>query len=132
MYTEHHDQVTAFNLRSSYDSPRPHRDGRWLQRHQQPVMAYRQEANRVLKAQLGGRWRCLTDTEHRRVQMAEEKPPWGYRRIQGALSYQSPRCLARAKRGFGSFRERAVIDASVVQTRWRKQWRAQLNTLTPW
>src|SRR2546428_379526 len=117
----------------------------WLQRHQQQVIAYLQEENRVLKAQFGGLRLRLTDTERRRlaalahplgrkrltalatlvppetlmrwyqrltaqkfdgskhrrqlgrppvaeevgrlaVQMAEEKPTWGYRRIQGALA----------------------------------------------
>jgi hypothetical protein len=34
----------------------------WLQRHQQQVITYLHEENRVLKAQLGGRRLRLTDT----------------------------------------------------------------------
>jgi hypothetical protein len=39
----------------------------WVQRHQQQVIAYLQEENRVLKVQLGGRRLRLSDTERRRL-----------------------------------------------------------------
>ena len=39
----------------------------WLQRHQQQVISYLLEENRVLKAHLGGRRLRLTDTERRRL-----------------------------------------------------------------
>ena len=39
----------------------------WIQRHQQQVIAYLQEENRVLKAQLGPQRLRLTDTERRRL-----------------------------------------------------------------
>jgi hypothetical protein len=39
----------------------------WLQRHQQHVITYLQEENRVLKAHLGSRRLRLTDTERRRL-----------------------------------------------------------------
>jgi len=107
----------------------------WVQCHQQQVITYLIEENRVLKAQLGGRrlaalahplgrarlkavatiatpdtvmrWdkRLIAqkfdgskrrtqlgrppvaeEVERLAVQMAEENPTWGYRRIQGALA----------------------------------------------
>jgi hypothetical protein len=39
----------------------------WMQRHQQQVITYLIEENRVLKAKLGGRRLHLTDTERRRL-----------------------------------------------------------------
>ncbi len=39
----------------------------WLQRHQQQVITYLLEENRVLKAHPGGRRLRLTDTERRRL-----------------------------------------------------------------
>src|SRR5262245_34990538 len=40
---------------------------RWLQRHQQQVIAYLLAENRILKTQLGSRRLRLTDTERRRL-----------------------------------------------------------------
>jgi hypothetical protein len=39
----------------------------WLQRHQQQVITYLIEENRVLQAHLDGRRMRLTDTERRRL-----------------------------------------------------------------
>ena len=47
----------------------------WLQRHQQQVIAYLQEENRVLKAQLGSQRLRLTDLERRRL-AALAYPAW--------------------------------------------------------
>jgi hypothetical protein len=80
----------------------------WRQQHQQRVITYLQEENRVLKAQLGGRRLRLTDTERRRLAalahplgrkrlkevatlvtpetLLRENATWGYRCIQGALA----------------------------------------------
>ena len=60
----------------------------WLQRHQQQVITYLLEENRVLKAQLGGRRLHLTDTERRRL--AALAHPLGRKRLKGW-----PRCDAR-------------------------------------
>jgi putative transposase len=46
----------------------------WLQRHQQQVITYLHEENRVLKAQLGGRRLRLTDTERRRLATLAHPP----------------------------------------------------------
>ena len=52
----------------------------WLQRHQQQVITYLLEENRVLKAQLGGRRLRLTDTERRRL--ATLAHPLGRQRLK--------------------------------------------------
>ncbi len=39
----------------------------WVQRHQQQVISYLSEENRILKAQLGSRQLRFTDTERRRL-----------------------------------------------------------------
>src|SRR5215510_15467869 len=52
----------------------------WIQRHQQQVIAYLQEENRVLKAQLGDRRLRLTDTDRRRL--AALAHPLGRQRLK--------------------------------------------------
>jgi transposase InsO family protein len=52
----------------------------WMQRHQQQVITYLIEENRVLKAKLGGRRLRLTDTERRRL--AALAHPLGRQRLK--------------------------------------------------
>jgi transposase InsO family protein len=65
----------------------------WLQRHQQHVIAYLLEENRVLKAQLGGRRLRLTDTERRRL--AALAHPLGRQRLQKVATLVIPATLLR-------------------------------------
>ena len=63
----------------------------WLQHHQQQVIAYLQEENRILKAQRGGRRLCLTDTERRRL--AALAHPLGRERLTEVASLATPDTL---------------------------------------
>ncbi len=65
----------------------------WLQRHQQQVITYLQEENRVLKAQLGGRRLRLTDTERRRL--AARAHPLGRKRLKEIAAIATPDTLLR-------------------------------------
>ena len=65
----------------------------WLQRHQQQVIAYLQEENRLLKAQLGGRRLHLTDTERRRL--AALAHPLGRARLTQVATLVTPDTLLR-------------------------------------
>jgi putative transposase len=65
----------------------------WLQRHQQQVIAYLQEENRVLKARLVGRRLRLTDTERRRL--AALAHPLGRKRLQEVATLVTPDTLLR-------------------------------------
>jgi len=65
----------------------------WLQRHQQQVIAYLLEENRVWKAQLGGRRLRLTDTERRRL--AALAHPLGRQRLQKVATLVTPETLLR-------------------------------------
>jgi hypothetical protein len=65
----------------------------WLQRHQQQVITYLHEENRVLKAQLGGRRLCLRDTERRRLAMLAH--PLGPTRLQEVATIAIPETLLR-------------------------------------
>src|SRR5438552_3391847 len=65
----------------------------WLQRHQQQVITYLQEENRVLKAQLGDRRLRLTDTERRRL--AALAHPLGRQRLKELATIATPDTLLR-------------------------------------
>src|ERR1044071_8935592 len=65
----------------------------WLQRHQQHIITYLQEENRVLKAQLGGRRLRLTDTERRRL--AALAHPLGRQRLKEGATLVTPETLLR-------------------------------------
>jgi putative transposase len=63
----------------------------WIQRHQQQVITYLQEENRVLKAQLRGQCLRLTNTERRRL--AALAHPLGRRRLKEIASIATPDTL---------------------------------------
>jgi putative transposase len=65
----------------------------WIQRHQQRVITYLQEENRVLKAQLGGHRLRLTDTERRRLAVLAH--PLGRQRLQEIATLATPDTLLR-------------------------------------
>jgi transposase InsO family protein len=65
----------------------------WLQRHQQHVITYLQEENRVLKAHHGGRRLRLTDIERRRL--AALAHPLGRQRLQEVATLATPDTLLR-------------------------------------
>src|SRR5215467_6261945 len=65
----------------------------WLQRHQQQVIAYLQEENRVLTAQLGSQRLRLTDTERRRL--AALAHPIGRQRLKELATIATPDTLLR-------------------------------------
>src|SRR5262249_53111113 len=65
----------------------------WLQRHQQQVITYLHEENRILKAQLGGRRLCLTDTERRRL--AALAHPLGRKRLKEVATLATSDTLLR-------------------------------------
>ena len=65
----------------------------WLQRHQQQVIMYLLEENRVLKAHLGGRRLRFTDTERRRL--AALAHPLGRKRLKELATLATPETLLR-------------------------------------
>jgi len=65
----------------------------WITRHQQQVIAYLQEENRVLKAEHGGHRLRLTDTERRRL--AALAYPLGRQRLTEFATLATPDTLLR-------------------------------------
>ncbi len=65
----------------------------WIQHHQQQVITYLLAENRILKAQLGGRWLRLTDTERRRL--AALAYPVGRERLKAIATLATPDTLMR-------------------------------------
>src|SRR5438128_12697948 len=93
-YTEGHYHVTAFNPRNPMILHiLSAMVAGWVQRHQQQVIAYLQEENRVLKAQHGGRQLRLTDTERRRL--ATLAHPLGRKRLKEIATVATPDTLMR-------------------------------------
>src|SRR6266545_4187970 len=65
----------------------------WLQRHQQQIITYLIEENRILQAHLGGRRLRLTDTERRRL--AALAHPLGRQRLKEVATIATPEALLR-------------------------------------
>jgi putative transposase len=65
----------------------------WIQDHQQQVITYLREENRILKAQLGGRRLRLTEPERRRL--ATLAHPLGRQRLKEMATLATPETLLR-------------------------------------
>jgi transposase InsO family protein len=84
----------------------------WLQRHQQHVITYLQEENRLLKAQLGNHRLRLTDTERRRLTALAH--PLERQRLREIATIATPDTLLRwyqrliAQKFDGSLQRRQV------------------------
>ena len=65
----------------------------WINRHQQQVIAYFQEENRLLKARLGKQQLRLTDTERRRLAVLAH--PLGPKRLKQCATLATPDTLMR-------------------------------------
>jgi putative transposase len=65
----------------------------WVQRHQQQVISYLIEENRILKAQLGNKRLRLNDTERRRLAALAHRV--GRKRLKGVATLATPETLMR-------------------------------------
>src|SRR5262245_17098516 len=70
----------------------------WINRHQQEVLEYLVEENRVLKKQLGGRRLRLTDDQRRRL--AAKGRRVGRRLLRQVATIVTPDTILRWHRGF--------------------------------
>jgi putative transposase len=91
----------------------------WIQDHQQQVINYLREENRVLKAQLGGRRLRLTETERRRL--ATLAYPLGRQRLKEVAMLATPETLLRwyhrlmAQKFDGSWHRRSLGRPRVTE-----------------
>ncbi len=91
----------------------------WLQRHQQQVISYLQEENRILKAKLQGRRLRLTETERRRLAVLAH--PLGRKRLQEVATLVTPDTLLRwyrrliAQKFDGSMQRRQLGRPRVIE-----------------
>ncbi len=67
----------------------------WLSRHQQEVIEYLQEENRVLREQHGGKRLQFTDAQRRRL--ARKAKCLGRRRLRDILTVVTPDTLLRSE-----------------------------------
>ncbi len=65
----------------------------WISRHQDAVIEYLREENRVLKQQLGGRRLRLTDAQRRRL--AAKGKALGYRVLSEVVTIVAPDTILR-------------------------------------
>ena len=91
----------------------------WVQRHQQQVIAYLQEENRLLKAQLGSRRLRLTDLQRRCLAVLAH--PLGRKRLKEIAAIATPDTLMRwykrliAQKFDGSQRRGALSRPRVLE-----------------
>jgi hypothetical protein len=58
----------------------------WINRHQQDVIVYLKEENKILREKLGAK-RISEEVEQFIIQIARKNKTWGSRRIKGQLKY---------------------------------------------
>ena len=91
----------------------------WVHRHQQDVIAYLVEENRVLKEQLGGRKLRLTDDQRRRL--AAKARLLGRRALDAVATLVTPDTALTP-----------LYVKTLVQAAWTISWRARKSVMTRW